>query len=126
MKSIEEIRERLEEQKNNISDAMMWKMSNYHPLCIFLEEYIKEGYEPNPLTREEVLKEMSEYMPFAIMKAKDQRGLSAARSIWKYEQWLWVLEDPLYEEIGIYDDYGMEHLHKIAGKYDLPLKEEEE
>lgn len=124
MRSLEEIRERLESQKKNSYHSIMWQASGHHPLCIYLKEYINEGYEPEELTRESIIAGMQEYIDFAIGKAKGERGLSANRSIWKFQQWLWALEDPLTDEIGEYDDYGLSHLYKIAEKYGLKIKEE--
>ena len=127
MRTLEEIRERLESQRKDAGEALMWQTCSYHPLCVYLPEFYQEGLEDSveELTREHVIQEMNDYMPFAVDKAKDQRGISASRSIWKYEQWLWVLEDPLSQEIGAYSDYGLTNLEKIAEKYDLKLEKEE-
>ena len=125
MKSQDQIRERLLTQKKDEFNSLMWQASTYHPLQHYLPEYMKEGYEPTPLTQENLIADMAEYMPFAIEKAEDQRGLSATRSIWKFQQWLWALDDELLVfKIGEYDDYGLKNLHEVADKYHLPLKEE--
>jgi len=124
MRSLEEIRARLESQKKDRYHSLMWQASEYHPLCIYLKEYLKEGCEPDVLTKESVIAEMQGYIAFAIKKAKEQRGISANRSIWKYQQWLWTLEDPLSDEIAEYDNYGLDHLYVIAEKYGLKTEEE--
>ena len=126
MRSLDEIRERLESQKKDHYQSLMWQASGYHPLSIYLKEYYKEGHENNvnELTKEAIIAEMQEYIDFAIRKANNQRGLSAGRSIWKYQQWLWVLEDPLSDEIEEYDNYGLDNLYTIAKKYGLKTLEE--
>ena len=126
MRSLEEIRGRLEEQKKDGYDSIMWQASEYHPLCIYLKEYMNEGYEPYPYTREHIISQMQEYLGFAYRKAKGERGISANRSIWKYRQWLWALEDPLSEEIAEYYDYGLPQLEEIAKKYGFTWPQEEE
>jgi len=126
MKTLDDIRARMTKQEKDAGDSIMWQASGHHPLCIYLVESYTKGHEDqvDELTEENVIKEMAGYMPFAVGKAEDERGISASRSIWKYEQWLWVLEDPLADEIGDFDDYGMTHLLTIAEKYKLSTKDD--
>jgi hypothetical protein len=73
-----------------------------------------------------VLAEMKDYMPFALGKAANHRGLSANRSISKMVAWLWLLGDDELrgqierEEIG-YTNYGAPILKAICEKYDFPI-----
>lgn len=74
--------------------------------------------EYKPLTREAIIAEMNDYFDFAMEKAKGQRGISAARSIQKYQTWLFALGDEeLSEEIENYSNYGLPQLKKIKEKY---------
>src|SRR5271155_995226 len=59
------------------------------------EQWDKERHQ---LTRENVLKEMLDYMPFAWEKANSQRGLSANRSINHFEAWLFLLGETKFLE----------------------------
>lgn len=83
--------------------------------------------ERTPLTREEVLKELREYMAFAWEKVQDQRGLSACRSVIKIETLIYMLGDE--EPIKAFrdadgDNYGADKLLVACLHYDLPFPEE--
>lgn len=45
------------------------------------------------------------YMPFAIGKALNHRGLSANRSVDHFRAWVWLMGDEAYDSID-WDDYG--------------------
>lgn len=122
MKSLTEIKERIERQLKDPGESLMIATCNHqHPLQVFHPEYIKEGYEAEKLTEEAITKKMMDYMDFALGKARNERGISASRSIWKYVQWLWVLEDEellvFAEDEENYPMYGMPVLQKICDKY---------
>ena len=59
------------------------------------------------------------------MKAKDQRGLSAGRSINHFQELLWLLGDDDILDLN-YTDYGIANLKKIAEKYNIPFVAEDE
>lgn len=94
------------------------------------EEYDKDGGK-TPLTKEVVLKEMGDYLPFAYEKAHGERGLSAARSIMHYKNWIWLLapEDPDAQKLlnsrdfWNYDDYGIHILDTISEVFKLKKEE---
>ena len=122
MKSLTEIKERIERQLKDPGEGFMIAACNHqHPLQVYHPEYIKEGYEADPLTEEAIIKEMRDYMDFALGKARNERGISANRSIWKYVQWLWALDDEellaFAEDDDNYPMYGMPILQKICDKY---------
>lgn len=121
MKSLEEIRDRIKLQIADPEESMMIAMCNYHPLMPYVSEFIKEGHEADPLTKETIIDEMREYMSFAFEKAYGCRGISASRSQWKYVQWLWVLEDEelvaFAEDEGNYAMYAIPILRKICERY---------
>jgi hypothetical protein len=77
-----------------------------------------------PHTRENILKEMHEYMSFAVDKATNHRGLSASRSIFHYKAWIWLLGDQDYETIDWerYPMYGCPILALIAETYGIEIE----
>lgn len=97
----------------------------------FASEFVtlKEGCTPEErdaeigtLTRENVVKEMREYMAFAIGKAEDERGLSTMRSIQHYTAWTWLAGDVELSQIIdsgqiAYAPYGMPILRHICKFY---------
>jgi len=125
MKTINELKEKIESDvKDEIESINIALCNGVHPLMLFVPDFYKDGCKSEVinLTRENVIKEMQEYIGFAFEKARDQRGISAGRSIWKFQQWLWALEDT---EITYFDfeDYGIALLTRIAKKYGLIVKE---
>lgn len=78
------------------------------------------------LTRENVLKEMLDYMPFAWDKANNFRGLSAGRSMDHYTAWVWLLGDEDVAAIGDlkgYEFYGKDNLVKLCQRYGWDAKQ---
>jgi len=120
MRSIEDIKQRV--LGAGAGDRLMEQMSSGHPLAIFVPEFIKEEYQDDVLeiTEENVIAEMKSYMDFAFSKAYGCRGISSSRSIWKFTQWLWLLEDELLEfaeDDDNYPMYGVPILRKICKKF---------
>ncbi len=74
---------------------------------------------PRPINRDYVIGEMRDYMPFALMKADNERGLSAMRSLDKFRTWLWLLRDesPLIETANSGHNYGIDILEAICECY---------
>jgi hypothetical protein len=85
------------------------------------QENSKEEWEVQLKTDEDVVEQVKRYLPFAIEKAVDHRGISAGRSINHYRAWFWLMgDDEMFELCG--DDskfaqYGCPILKKIAEKY---------
>ncbi|MCK4518367.1 hypothetical protein KAT92_06325 [Candidatus Babeliales bacterium] len=126
MRTLDEVKTKVEADiADPIESVMVALCSGIHPLELFHPDFYKPEYKDDALaiTKENVISEMREYINFAMGKAIDQRGISANRSIWKFKQWLWLLED---DEITNFDfnDYGYKLLFKIAKKYDLTINEE--
>lgn len=83
---------------------------------------------PKP-TKKNVLNRISKYMPFAIGKAEDERGISASRSVGKMTEWMWLLGNDDLEEIcqddrlyGKGHGYGLEVLRAVCEKLDIEFK----
>lgn len=75
-------------------------------------------WNPESATPSAVKARALDYMPFAWDKANNRRGLSAGRSINHMTAWLWLLGDPLADELeGMYRDYGKPCLVAICEKY---------
>jgi hypothetical protein len=74
-------------------------------------------------TRENVLKEMADYVCFAFEKMDGQRGISSARAIAHYQCWLFLLgeEDEhaarLIELAEYVDGYGQGFMHEVCDAY---------
>lgn len=88
------------------------------------EEWTKDT---KPLTREAVIEQMRGYMEFAWGKAKDERGISASRSVEKLREWAWLLgDDDLVTAIeeAPYGWYGVDTLRVICERLDFPIPEE--
>ena len=75
-----------------------------------------------PNTREAILAQLKNYMPFAWGKANDMRGLSANRSIDHMRNWVWLLGDEFPDHIE-YEHYGKEILIALCEKYGLDWKQ---
>ena len=78
------------------------------------EEWNKDVKE---LSRQSILKMITDYLPFALGKADDHRGLSAGRSINHFQTWIWILDD--YDKINWtkYQNYGVPILKQICELY---------
>lgn len=79
---------------------------------------------PRPLTREAALLEAEAYHRFACVKALDQRGISAGRSVMKLTAWAWLLgEDEMVafaEDDDNYPAYGAPILKRFAEHFGWP------
>lgn len=129
MRTQEQIVQRLDRiLKTNILAGEVVNDLLEHLEFIHAKKYLKDGITETewkecyiPITPENILKELRDYLPFAFTKAEDQRGISAERSIMHMQNWLWLLEDqPLYDfacNEENYPDYGMPILVKIKEKY---------
>lgn len=121
MKSINEVKEQVKsDMKDPIESTMIRLCNRVHPLSDFIVECFKPEYkdEVTPLTDENIIEKMQDYIDFAFEKARGGRGISASRSMWKFQKWLWVLEDT---EIDCedYSGYGISKLEQIVKKYNL-------
>ena len=125
MKSINEIKDRIKKHINDPVESMFIQMcDDVHPLMMFVSDYYKDEYKGDvlELTEGNIITEMQEYIDFAFEKAYNQRGISAERSIWKFKQWLWALDDDGITDFH-YEDYGVSLLQTISEKYSLKIQE---
>jgi len=85
----------------------------------------EEDWKATELTEKAILKEMKEYMIFALGKVENHRGISAGRSIDHFHNWLFLLGDDellkFLDDDSNYANYGAPILKKICEKYDIPF-----
>lgn len=77
------------------------------------EDWDRLGF---PKTPEQLLSDASEYLEFAIDKADNHRGLSAARSVDHYRAWVWLFAPDAYDDFvnEPYTNYGVPQLRAAA------------
>jgi hypothetical protein len=84
------------------------------------EATAEEWGDAKPNTVEAIVAEMRGYMDFAWGKVRDERGLSACRSVEKMHAWMWALGDDeaLAEfERASGDQYGAAKLFVVCVRY---------
>lgn len=85
---------------------------------------IKYSFVNNVL---EATQDFLDYMVFAWMKAQDERGLSASRSIQKLSAWLWLLNredlESKINEDGLYNPYGAPALVEVCKALEINAPE---
>lgn len=138
MRTQEEIIERIEQKKQlDIFGVHVGRLCHYltweNAKPYYQEEWIKkvesgeEKYGQGELTRDNVIAEIAQYMPFAWDKANNCRGLSAGQSIEHMNALCWLLgEDDLVEKMedpGEYYNYGKPLLEIICEKFELDWKQ---
>ena len=91
---------------------------------------VAEQWEHSPLTREQILADMADYMAFAWGKVRDHRGISASRSVEKMATWLWLLQDEPTRDYALngehYAQYGAPILARICQVYGFPIPDGED
>ena len=92
MRTDAEILARISERSN--IDFFAWEANDLIVRLSFdvAKPMLKEDAKPEewtvkPRDRDAVLAEMLEYMPFALEKANEQRGISAGRSMHRFMAW---------------------------------------
>lgn len=127
MKTTEEILARIKELEDSGADWMGTQRGDLVGALTFtaakkflVEDALRADWHPY-LTQSEVKDRIKEYLPFAIGKAEDHRGLSAGRSIDHFTTWLWLLGN---EEISAefleasYQNYGCPQLAVVIKHFD--------
>lgn len=123
MRTDKEILARVEAVKDHdwigteVSDLLSYL--SFESVKPFLNEGVTEDqWSVIPRTRESILDEMLEYMPFAWDKANNGRGISASRSMSHYRAWTWMLGDEdKFGELLDYEFYGKDNLVAICNHY---------
>lgn len=134
MRTDQEIIARIKEvEKLDIFGTEVGDLMNYLPFDsvrswlkpeVSLDQWEKTR---QPHTHENILKEMKDYMPFAVDKATNHRGLSASRSIFHYKAWVWLLGDADYETVDwdAFQNYGCPILALIGETYGITTERSE-
>lgn len=133
-----EIFERIKKESENpfsfsadvLIDYLDWEKSKQ----FYKNEYIKKVKDkkekkPTKITDiYETVQDMLDYLIFGYMKALDERGLSAGRTIDKLSHWLWLLgrEDlkRLVNDNELYNPYGMPALIELTKALGLKVPED--
>jgi len=126
MRSQSEILKRFEEADDFLGTqkADLGAYLEFENVKAFLnEEYIaqvesgEEVWEASTDPKKEIL----DYLPFAYEKARNERGISAGRSMLHFKTWIWLDDEKFYNEvidlIDNYTHYGIPALNKIAKHY---------
>lgn len=113
------------------SEALLEFMDYEHAKGLLKKDVSRAEWneDVSPLTREQLIKTMREYMVFAWEKALDERGISASRSVDKMGEWLWILGDReilAKFEAADYAMYGKPKLRVISEAYGFPIPEYDE
>jgi hypothetical protein len=109
-------------QRSDLTDFLKYENAK----SFLKEDVTKQEWDKNKkiLSKEVVLKEIREYMPFAWNKANNNRGLSADRSINHMLAWTWLMNDGFYDKLkksylNNYKYYGKPQLVLICEHYGL-------
>lgn len=110
MKTVEQIKQKINEGFEN--DFLGFGISDIIYALSFEDavEYLTEDFKSKETAKEEweadsyktdeaVKKAMLDYLPFAWEKCRDERGLSADRSIQHFIAWAWLIDDEFCNEI---------------------------
>lgn len=137
MQTVEALIERVKKPSSFLgfdADALY----TFVPMPEVLELLTDEGkarYEsgeakPTPLTRENVIEAMREYMErIGWEKVEDHRGISAGRTVEKMEAWIWLLDDRdtlKAVEDAPYENYGAPKLAVVCKAYGFPIPEDQD
>lgn len=125
MRTTQEILERIKEvEKDDFFGAIRSDLMDFLPFAE-AKQFLKGGvtedqWNQKENTRDSIIKEIVDYLPFAWDKANNCRGLSAGRSIDHMSAYAWLLGDEELrglEEVE-YEHYGkekLEYMCKVAG-----------
>lgn len=90
----------------------------------------RDEWEERALTRLAPAAAGADYLPFAVGKIEDERGISASRSVEKLTEWAWLDEqDDLVADMSNpvnYGHYGDAAVRLYAEHYGLPWSREGE
>lgn len=121
MKTIEEIKKKIETIEDIDGAICISVGGGYHPLMTFIPEYHKPERvnEALPLTTKTITKEMQRFIDEVVNPGTDQeKMIRLPYIVWFFEQYLWLLED---KEITSESRYSAHigFLYRIFKKYNL-------
>jgi len=113
-----------------LADYLGWEESKK----MYKDEFVKEVEEgkkekPNKIDDiYETAQDFLDYMVFGWMKSKDERGLSAGRTINKLGHWLWLMGRDdlrrLVDDDELYNPYGMPALIKVCEEMEIKVPDD--
>ena len=105
-----------------IRDSLLLYLDYEHAKQFLKDDVTEEQWAENYEHRKPIRERMIDYLDFAFEKARNQRGLSAWRSICHYQAWLWLDgDDELWREIEEYSNYGYPQLIEICRYLDVDV-----
>jgi hypothetical protein len=119
----EEIVAKIREKKDDLASYWRDTLLPYLPFELAKEFLILDTAEEQwkglveELSRESILEDMSEYMPFAWDKAARHSALSAARTIDRMQAWCWLIHEDHTLDWNKYRNYGAPILLEICKKF---------
>ena len=125
----DEIVERILERREN--DILCWELEDFYSYLDYehVKQFLKKDIKKSDinasiLLRDNIIKQIKEYMPFAIEKMEDERGISAERSICHFIGWTWLagdkdLSNKIADKSKISNDYGRDILKMICKFYNI-------
>lgn len=136
-KTPEEMLQKIEESREKMFDFSSEVLIPYLPWekakTFYKEEYVKE-VDSGAKTYEQITdvneatQDMLDYLIFGYMKALDERGISASRTVNKLAVWFWLLgREDLAEVVSddsLYNPYGMPALIKVTELMELPVPDD--
>jgi hypothetical protein len=119
MKTLEYVIENY--QKNCIDSRDLSRLADYVPQDK-LEKFgyaLKDGetWEPKEFTEKNIIEQLKDDVQFGLMKARDQRGISASMMFEVVKMWLWILDDDEFDFDYRYYGYGLEFFSAVKEKY---------
>jgi len=132
MKTQQQIKERIAFLDQNARDFFGFQRGDLLEFLDFsdAQPYLKEGVTEaewstiqQRLSQDNIVRLISDYMPFAWEKANNCRGLSAMRSLEHMKTWLWLNdEEDLLPKLENYTHYGKPQLRMICEYYAIPWR----
>lgn len=123
-RTVQEIRERIEKiakrdlfgtEQSRLIYALPWDDARDY----LVKDASRERFEEGAQTPEDGIRG---YLPFAIGKAEDHRGLSAGRSVSHMQGFVWLMGDEAYGKVDWenYPNYGVPILKQCAELVGFP------
>jgi hypothetical protein len=124
MRTQEEIVTRIRQELDSPSDMFGTALGDLVTTLDYgnAKEFIKpditeEDWKEHQEEDADIIDSVNKYIPFALEKADNHRGLSAARSVTHFDAWIWLLKTD--EELAAYrgtpyTNYGVPQVVKAA------------
>jgi hypothetical protein len=129
MRTVDEVLARIEEIENTLVGSMtvddLYEVLTYDEVKSKLRPEVtrEEWGEIHSRSSESARRKLVRYLPFAIEKAVNHRGISASRSVSHFKNWAWLMEDSEAQEFiadgGNYAMYGVPIIKYLLSRYNV-------